>query len=169
VDVTLMASAFPRFHRAVLNFPLGRKVYLAQLTPGLLRHREVIDDWYVGGVAECAALIGAPLVHAALSGRFVAELPRPRLSFWLMALSQPRYWPLALRAESATLRATFSGASAVVDSRGQTLARVKGEEGIACADITPGPPRDQPPLPDASLLWPHVPRQWRLLDRLLGM
>ena len=164
VDMMLMASALPRFHRAVLNFPLGKKVYLAQLTPGLLRHREVIDDWYTGGVATNAALIGAPLVHSAMAGRFVTELPRPRLSLGLMALSQPRYWPLALAPEQASLRATFSGASAIVNARGEILASIESEEGLALAEIVPGPTTDPPTMPDQPYLWPHLPLQWLALD-----
>ncbi len=167
VDMALMTSALPRFHRAVLNFPLGKKIYLAQLTPSLLRHREAIDDWPVGGVSACAALIGAPLIHAAMAGRLVTELPSPRLSFWLMALSQPRYWPLALRAKSASLRATFSGASAIVNARGETLALRGSEEGLALAEIAPGLTPDQPPMPDPPYLWPHIPAQWQILDRVL--
>lgn len=167
VDILLMSSALPRFHRAVLNFPLGKKVYLAQLTPSLLRHREAIDDWYVGGVISSAVLIGAPLVHATLAGRFVTELPRPRLSFGLMALSQPRYWPLIQSAKSASLRASFSGASAIVTAQGEIVARVQAEAGDALADIAPGSRSDVPALPPEAELWPHRPIQWRILDRML--
>lgn len=167
VDVMLMASALPRFHRAVLNFPLGKKVYLAQLIPSLLRQREAIDDWYVGGVTASAALMGAPLIQAVMAGRLVTELPWPRLSLGLMALSQPRYWPLIGAARSASLRATFSGASAIITARGETLARVEAEEGYALAEIAPGPLPDPPALPQAAELWPHLPWQWRLLNWVL--
>jgi hypothetical protein len=108
------------------------------------------------------------LIHSALAGRFVTELPPPRLSLGLMALSRPRYWPLALAPEQASLRATFSGASAIVNARGETLARIESEEGLALAEIVPGPAPDQPPLPDQPYLWPHIPFQWILLDRFLG-
>lgn len=167
VDVLLMSATLPRFHRAVLNFPLGKKVYLAQLMPGLLRRREAIDAWYVSGGAACTAQVGAPLVQAALAGRLVTELPWPRLSLGLMALSQPRYWPFLGSAKSASLRATFSGASAIVTARGETLASVEAEEGYALAEITPGAPPNPPARPTPAELWPHLPYQWRLLNRVL--
>lgn len=167
VEVVLMSATLPRFHRAVLNFPLGKKVYLAQLMPSLLRRREAMDTWYVSGGAVGAARVGAPLVQAALAGRLVTELPWPRLSLGLMALSQPRYWPLIGSAKSASLRATFSGASSIVTARGETLASVEAEEGYAVADIAPGPQPDPPALPPAAELWPPHPFQWRLLNRVL--
>ncbi len=135
VDVMLIASSPPRFHRAVLNFPLGKRVYLAEMMPTLLRQREAIDRWYFEDVAARAAWLGSPVVHAVMAGRFVTEIPFPRLSFWLGALMRPRLWPLAGQAHLATLRATFYGTSAVFDSQGGTLARVEEEEGIAIADV----------------------------------
>lgn len=80
VDLLLIASAPPRLHRAVLNFPLGRKVYLAQIMPALVRDRDAIDGWYAEAVAARAAWLGAPIVHAVMAGRFVTEMPFPRLS-----------------------------------------------------------------------------------------
>lgn len=167
VEVMLMSSALPRFHRAVLNFPLGKKVYLAQLTPDLLRYRAAMDAWYTGGAASIAGLIGAPLIQAAAAGRFVTELPRPRLSLGLLALSQPRYWPLIGAAKNASLRATFSGASAIVTASGETLASVEAESGYALADITRGALPGPPPTSPVSTLWPHIPWQWRLVNRAL--
>ncbi|MEK7327701.1 MAG: carbon-nitrogen hydrolase family protein [Chloroflexota bacterium] len=135
VDVMLIASSPPRFHRAVLNFPLGKKVYVAEMMPTLLRQREAIDRWYFEDVATRAAWLGSPVVHAVMAGRFVTEIPFPRLSFWLGAIMRPKLWPLARQAHLATLRATFYGTSAIFDAQGQTLARVEGEEGIAIADV----------------------------------
>jgi predicted amidohydrolase len=150
VDLLLMASAPPRFHRAVLNFPLGQKVYLAQLLPALLRDREALDGLYLHGVAARAAWLGAPVVHAVMAGRFVSEIPYPRLSFALVALLRPRYWRLARQAHLASLRATFYGTSAVFGAGGETLARVAGEEGLATAEIGgdghPGPRPARPGL-----------------------
>jgi predicted amidohydrolase len=48
VDAVLVASALPRFHRAVLNFPLGRKVYLGQLVPALVAQRDALDQLLAG-------------------------------------------------------------------------------------------------------------------------
>lgn len=163
VELLVMSSALPRFHRAVLNFPLGRKIYLAQLMPSLLRQRAAIDDELADNLTAGAECMGAPLIHAALAGRFVSELPRPRLSFGLMALSRPRHWPLAWQAEQASLRATFVGGSAIVSASGKTVARVEADEGLALADVTPGPTAAHRSRPNG----PRQPLPWRVLTALL--
>ncbi|MBI3242429.1 MAG: carbon-nitrogen hydrolase family protein [Chloroflexi bacterium] len=163
VDVMLIASSPPRFHRAVLNFPLGKKVYLAEMMPTLLRQREAIDRWYFEDVASRAAWLGSPVVHAVMAGRFVTEIPFPRLSFWLGALMRPRLWPLAGQAHLATLRATFYGTSAVFDSQGGTLARVEGEEGIAVADVSPA--SGGGPVTQTGVI--KVPAQLRVMEALM--
>src|SRR3990167_8990610 len=166
----LIASAPPRFHRAVLNFPLGKKVYLAQLMPALLRDREAIDRWYFEDVAERAAWIGAPVVHAIMAGRFVTEVPFPRASFLAAALSRPQYLSLFTEAHLASLRATFYGTSGIFDPQGETLARVEGEEGIAVADVSPGNVREpaSPPARNSSAyLLPKVPAQLRVMNWLM--
>lgn len=162
VDAVLIASAPARFHRAVVNFPRGRKVYLAQLMPALLRQKEALDALYGAHVGACATALGVPAVHAVMAGRFVAQLPLPRLSFASAAALQPRYWSWTAEAHRATVRATFYGTSAVYDAAGCALARV-GEsqpEGVAVAEVTPtaGPaaPRAVPPA--------HVPWQLRLFE-----
>jgi len=169
VDLLLHASAPPRFHRAVLNFPLGKKVYLAQLMPELLRDREAIDDWYLGAVAARARWLGAPIVHAVMAGRFVTEAPFPRLSFLAAALAHPRYWPLVSQAHLASLRATFYGTSAIFSAQGETLARVEDEEGLALADVTPN---DNRALPASSQdhsphLLPKIPAHLRVMERMM--
>jgi predicted amidohydrolase len=169
VDALVVASAPPRFHRAVLNFPLGKRIYLAQMMPALLRDREVIDGWYLDEVAALADWLGAPVVHAVMAGRFVAEAPFPRLSFLAAGFSRPRYWPLAASAHLASLRATFYGTSAIFDARGEALARVERLEGIALADISPGDARD-PALPSAKLsgyFLPKVPLQLQVMEWLM--
>jgi len=170
VDLLLIASAPPRFHRAVLNFPLGKKVYLAQLMPALLRDREAIDRWYFEDVAERAAWIGAPAVHAMMAGRFVTEVPFPRASFLAAALSRPQYLSLFTEAHLASLRATFYGTSGIFNAQGETLARVEGEEGIAVADVSPGNVREptSPPASNSSAyLLPKVPAQLRVMNWLM--
>ena len=168
VDLLLMASAPPRFHRAVLNFPLGKKVYLAELMPALLRDRAAIDRWYLEDVAARAAWVGAPLVHAVMAGRFVAAVPFPRLSFLGAALWRSRYWPLLAQAPLASLRATFYGTSAIHNAQGETLARVEGEEGLALAEVTPGSQRGRPaPSDNARYLLPKVPPQLQVLTELM--
>jgi predicted amidohydrolase len=169
IDVLLIASAPPRFHRAVLNFPLGRRVYLAQMMPALLRDREVIDGWYLDEVAALADWLNVPIVHAVMAGRFVAEAPLPRLSFLAAAISRPRLWPLAASAPLASLRATFYGTSAIFDARGETLARVERLEGIALADIPLDGARDPvfPPLKLSGYFLPKVPAQLQVLEWLM--
>jgi predicted amidohydrolase len=164
VDAVVVASAAPRFHRAVLNFPLGRRVYLGQLVPALVRRREALDAFFAGPIAAQAARLGVPVAHAAMSGRFVATLPFPRLSFLLAGLDQPRYWPLARQAHLASLRATFYGGSAIVDAEGAVAAQVEDEEGLALADVAPRPPTAvRPPAPKG----PALPLTVRLLARVL--
>jgi len=169
VDVLLIASAPPRFHRAVLNFPLGKKVYLAQMMPALLREREAIDGWYLEGIAARAAWVGAPIVHAVMAGRFVTEIPFPRLSFLAAAIARPRLWPLIPRAPLASLRATFYGTSAIFSATGETLARTESEEDIALAEISlDRTPLVQPPSPPRSgYSLPNVPAQLRLMEWLM--
>lgn len=144
-DLLLLASAAPRFHRAVLNFPLGKKLYTAEIIPALLREREEIDRWFAEGVGARAAQYGLPLIHSAMAGRFVTELPLARLSLLAAAIVRPKLWPLAAQAHLATLRATFYGPSAIFDAGGQMLARVAGEEGVSIADL-----RASPMLPSAQ-------------------
>ena len=169
VDALLIASAPPRFHRAVLNFPLGKKVYLAQLLPALLRDRDVIDDWYLNEVAALADWLAVPIVHAVMAGRFVAEVPFPRLSFLAAAITRPRLWPLAASAHLASLRATFYGTSAIFSARGETLARVESLEGIAIADISldgaSDPAFSSPRL--SGYFLPKVPMQLQVMEWLM--
>jgi predicted amidohydrolase len=165
VDVMLIASSPPRFHRAVLNFPLGKKVYVAEMMPTLLRQRETIDRWYFEDVAARAAWLGSPVVHAVMAGRFVTEIPFPRLSFLLGAITRPKLWPLAGQAHLATLRATFYGTSAVFDAQGQTLARVEGEEGVAIADVVPA--SGGGPVAQAAFI--NVPAQLRAVEVLVRL
>jgi predicted amidohydrolase len=165
VDAVLVASAAPRYHRAVLNFPLGRKVYLGQLVPELMVLRDALDQVLAGPIAVQAARLGVPVVHAAMSGRFVTTFPYPRLTFLAAGLDQTHYWPLAAQAHLASLRATFYGGSAIVDADGAVAARVEAEEGIALAEVA-ARPRSAKPLPPgpAQLV---LPRTVRLLARLL--
>lgn len=165
VDAVIAVSAGPRFHRAVLNFPLGRKVYLGQLVPGLVTQRDALDQLLSGPIAVQAARLGVPVAHAAMSGRFVARFPYAFLSFWLAGLDQPRYWPLAAQAHLASLRATFYGGSALVDADGSLAARVDAEEGIALAEVAPRstPNSGRAPAPVPLTLPPTV----RLLARVL--
>ncbi len=165
VDAVIVASAAPRFHRAVLNFPLGRKVYLGQLVPELVRQRDALDAFFARPIAVQAARLGVPVAHAAMSGRFVTTLPFPRLSFLAASLDQPRYWPLAGQAHLSSLRATFYGDSAIVGADGAVAAQVDGEDGIALAEVAPRLTRSGrlPPAPPAPTLPPTV----RLLARVL--
>lgn len=169
VDALLVASAPPRFHRAVLNFPLGKKVYLAQMMPALLRDRDVIDGWYLDEIAALADWLGVPIVHAVMAGRFVTEVPLPRLSFVAAALTRPRLWRLAASAHLASLRATFYGTSAIFNARGETLARVESLEGIALADISSDgasdPAFSSPKL--SGYFLPKVPMQLRVMEWLM--
>lgn len=161
VDLLLVASSPARFHRAVLNFPEGKRIYLAEMMPGLLRDREAIDRWYAEDLAARAAWLGAPVVHSVMAGRFVAEVPFPRLSFFAGAMTQPKLWRWTSQAHLASLRASFYGTSAIFDAHGVLLSRVEPEEGIAVAEVTPlsgGGPEPK------GL---NIPWQLRLMETLL--
>jgi predicted amidohydrolase len=168
MDWLLVASAPPRLHRAVLNFPQGRKVYLAQLLPALLRDREALDGLFEREMAARAAWLGVPVVHAAMSGRFVTEVPLARWSFLGAAAARPRYWSWISQAHLASLRATFYGGSAIYNANGETLARVESEEGVALADLSPAP-ANAPASPASATPPPftRLPAQVRLLAWLL--
>lgn len=172
VDLVLIASAPPRFHRAVLNFPRARRVYVADLSPELLRHRDAIDDWYLGGLARGARFVGAPVVSAMMAGRFVTTLPFARLSFWLAGMGRPRHWGLGWQANQASLRATFYGCSAAFGLGGEVLSRAAEEEGWVMAEVGGavtggGPTRagrpDSTVVDAADAFFPHVPPQLRLM------
>jgi predicted amidohydrolase len=169
VDGVLIASSPPRLHRAVLNFPLGRKVYLAQMAPGLLRARDEIDGWYQDIPASGAAWLGVPVVHAVMAGRFVTEVPLARLSFLAASLPRPRYWPLAGQARLASLRATFYACSAIFNNKGEALARVESEEGVAVADVSmpEAAAARQKDNGAAQFSLPTLPLQVRALDWML--
>jgi predicted amidohydrolase len=164
VDAVLLASSPPRVHRAVFNFPRGRKVYAAQLLPALVQQREVLDELYGAYVGECAAALGVPVVHAVMAGRFVAQLPLPRLSFISLAAFQPRYWAWAAEAPLASLRASFYGATALYDAQGRAVARVEGDEGLALGELdlrgraAPARPVPPPALPSALRLFEFLLR-----------
>ncbi len=138
VDAVLVASAAPRFHRAVLNFPGAHKAYLSQLLPALLRQRDILDGLFTTHLAACAAALGVPVVHAAMAGRFVTQVPYPRISLLLAMWRKPRYWSLVREAPRASLRASFYGGTAIYDGQGTALARVDDEEGLAAADVEMG-------------------------------
>ena len=167
VDAMLVASAAPRFHRAVLNFPGAHKAYLSQLLPALLRQRDILDGLFSTHLAACAAALGVPVVHAGLAGRFVTQVPHPRLSLLAAAWRRPRYWPLIRQAPQASLRATFYGGSAIYDGTGAALARVEDEEGLAIADVELGASgREARVAPGVRL--PGEVRGLDVLLRLLG-
>jgi predicted amidohydrolase len=165
VDAVLVASAAPRFHRAVLNFPGAHKAYLSQLLPALLSQREALDGLFTTHLAACAAALGVPVVHAAMAGRFVTQVPYPRLSLLAAAWRRPRYWPLVRQAPQASLRASFYGGSAVYDGQGAALARVEEEEGLAVADVELGAGgRKAGPAPRVRL-----PAEVGVLDAMLRL
>jgi predicted amidohydrolase len=163
VDAVLVTSAAPRFHRAVLNFPGARKAFLSQLLPSLLSQRDALDGLFGAHLAACAAALGVPVVHAAMAGRFVTQLPYPRLSLLAAIWRQPRYWSLVRQAPQASLRATFYGGSAIYDGQGTGLARVEEEEGLAVAEVELGSGgRQAQPAPRVRL-----PGEVRALDAVL--
>ncbi len=168
VDLVLASSAPPRFHRAVLNFPEARKVYLAELSPALLHSRDVIDTWYTAASQRGAAFVGAPVVHAIMAGRFVSQLPYPSLSFGSAALLRPRYLSWTRQAPQATLRATFYGGSAIFDPNGTMLGQVAGDEGwvMSAFQGVESPPPIATKLPPAGFIVEGVPMQLRLLDSI---
>jgi len=166
VDALIIASAPPRLHRAVLNFPEAHKVYVAELMPELAHNRDAIDRWYFDDVAMGAAYVGAPVVHSVMGGRFVSEIPFPRLSFGLAAMRRPRYVSWIGRANLATMRATFYGTSAVFGARGEALARVAGEEGIAMADVGGAVSAPQDSMSRSRYFLPGVPDSLPMLDLL---
>ena len=136
VDLVLISSAPPRWHRAVLNFPAAKKVYVADLVPEVLASRDEIDDWFLGGLGQGAAWVESPVVSAMMAGRFVSALPLARLSFRMLTAGRPKYHAWAHEANQATLRATFYGSSAVFESSGRVVARVAAEEGWAMAKVS---------------------------------
>ena len=163
VDAILLASSPPRLHRAVLNFPRGRKVYAAQLLPALVRERDSLDALYGDYVGQCAAALGVPVIHAVMAGRFVAQLPLARLSFLGFAAFQPRYWSWTAEAHLASLRATFYGTTAIYDSAGTVVSRADSDEGLALADLPlPARPASARPVPP-----PRLPAALRLFESLL--
>jgi predicted amidohydrolase len=164
VDAVLVASAAPRLHRAVLNFPLGKKIYLAQVMPIMLRQREAMDRWFAEDLGMRAAQMGAPVIHAAMAGRFVTEVPFPRLSFFAAALTKPTLWPLAAQAHLTSLRATFYGTSAIYSAQGESLAQVAGEEGYAIADVALGV-GSPPPVPPNL----YIPPAFRFVEFMLKL
>jgi predicted amidohydrolase len=167
VDAVVIASAPPRLHRAVLNFPLGRKIYAAQLMPGLLRQREALDQLYLEEIGLNAARLAVPVVHAVMAGRFVTELPFPRLSFLAAAISRPRFWPLIAQAHLASLRATFYGGSAIFGPDGAVLARVESDEGIALAETGAAGPSQRRARSEAAPPGLSGFAQLRLFERML--
>ena len=113
VDLVLVSSAPARFHRAVLNFPAGRKLYLAQLNRAFLKMRAQADQWYAEDVGRRARWFGAPIVHAVMSGRFVSSVPFPRTSLIGASRGHPRFYSFLREAPLATMRANFFGTTAI--------------------------------------------------------
>lgn len=168
-DLILVSSAGPRLHRAVLNFPEAKKVYIADLVPEVLTHREALDDWFLGGLGAGAALANAPVVSATLAGRFVTQLPFPRLSFGLLALGRSRYLNWTGKAPQATLRATFAGTSAVFEASSQTVAAAQAEEAVVAGRVGLDRTGKRPPDGDSSIyLFSNVPTAFRRLNSMLS-
>ncbi|HLB46326.1 MAG TPA: hypothetical protein VJL59_04790, partial [Anaerolineales bacterium] len=71
------------------------------------------------------------------------------------------------RANLATMRATFYGTSAVFGARGEALARVAGEEGIAMADVGGAVPAPQDSMSRSRYFLPGVPGSLPMFDLLL--
>ena len=157
VDAVLLPAAPVRLHRALLNFPAARKVHLAELMPALLRRRDALDELAGAHLGRAAAALGVPVIHAGLAGRFVAQLPSPRLSFLAAALTRPRYWRWVNEAPQASLRATFYAATAVYAVDGQALTQPLPDAGLALADLTLGPAA-HPPQAVAPLTLPAAAR-----------
>jgi predicted amidohydrolase len=168
VDLVLVSSAPPRFHRAILNFPEARKVYLAELNPQLLPYRDAMDNWYTEAASQGAAFVGAPVVHSLMSGRFVTGLPFPRLSFGLSALGRPKYLSWTSQADKATLRATFYGESSVFSANGEALAKVAADEGWAGANIGSAvtPPPQSSGASSSKFMVANVPTSLGLFDSI---
>ncbi|MCC7362602.1 MAG: carbon-nitrogen hydrolase family protein [Anaerolineales bacterium] len=164
VDAVVLPAAPVRLHRAVLNFPAARKVHLAELMPALLPRRAALDDLASGYLGQAAAALGAPVIHAGLAGRFVAQLPCPRRSFLAAALTRPRYWAWVTAAPQVSLRATFYAASAVYATDGRAITAPLLDAGLALADLTAPPAPAQPPraVPPAP-----IPAQARFAAALL--
>ncbi len=98
-----------------------------------------------------------------MAGRFVAQLPYPRLSFLAAAAFKPRYWAWVRTAHQASLRATFYGTTAIYNAAGQPVANVLSDEGLALADLALGaPPHAPQPVPSAPVPW-----ELRLFERVL--
>jgi predicted amidohydrolase len=165
-DLVLVSSAPARLHRAVLNFPEARKVYLADLLPEVLPERDRLDGWYRDGVGAGARLAGLPVASAALAGRFVTALPYARLCFGLAALGRPRYLSWTGRAAQATLRATFYGSSALFNRDGRPQAEVAGEEGWALAASEDSGASELAVFPPSL---PKAPARLAWLDGLLRL
>jgi predicted amidohydrolase len=165
-DLILVSSTPPRFHRAALNFPQARKVYVAELFPEVLPIRDRMDDWYLGGMGRGAAYAGAPVASAVMAGRFVTAIPFPRLSFMLASAGQPRYWSWARSAPLATMRATFYGCSAVFTATGQAVAGAAGEEGLALAEVAAGPAAPRLPIADRYIFL-HIPNRLLWFDGIM--
>lgn len=168
VDLVLASSAPPRFHRAVYNFPEARKVYMAELAPPLLHNREVIDNWYTTAAQHGAAWVGAPVIHSIMAGRFVSQIPYPRLSFGLSALLRPRYLSWTQLAPQATVRATFYGGSAIFDPNGTMLGQVAGDEGWVMAEVRGAESTPLTALNESQteFMVEAIPMQVRLLDSI---
>ncbi len=171
VGLVLSASALPRLHRAVLNFPEARKVYLADLLPEVLATHAEIDNWYASGLGRCAAYSGLPVVSAMLSGRFVTALPLPRLSFAVLAAQRAKYFSWVEQAPQATLRATFYGASTIFDRQGRSLASVIDESGWVSAVIDESSgkiPNALGQVDESADVLPHIPKAFVKLDTIIA-
>lgn len=156
IDLLVVCSAAPRLHRAVLNYPLGKKLYLAEVAPSFLHQRDALDTLFESRLSHIAATLNTPVVYSAMAGRFVSAMPRARLGLLAATAGQPKHWRTAMQTHLASMRGTFYGDSAVYDSQGAKLSAVESEEGIAIAPVHPsqvnvaGPP----PTPVALRL-PH--------------
>ncbi len=171
VDLVLVSSAPACFHRAVINFPAARKLYLAQLNRSLIKLRGQADQWYAEDVGRLARCFGAPIVHSVMSGRFVSSIPFSRASLIGASLGHPRFYTFLREAPLATMRANFFGTTAIYAADGERMAQVDDESGVAVAEVSASPAQAGEDLAPSKgrYLIRGVPRQFQWLELFLGI
>lgn len=137
VDVMVICSCPPLVTQPALRLSNGETLTAGQLGPSMQRMKDVGRRAFVEMVAEQAAWLGVPVIHASACGNFQSAVPGGAASLLGFAASQPgllRYLP---QAGQVQMHAPMVEACQILSVRGISLARrtQASGEGLITAQV----------------------------------
>jgi predicted amidohydrolase len=143
VELLIICSAPPMFPEGSLIYPDGETVPFTQVNVAVNRVKSQARRWYYEDVGQLARGVGAPAIHAVMSGTFQSPIPMSRLGLLLSALGRPRALPYLFRKGTPTMVAPFGAHSAIFSRQGEVLAVLPDGEGVIVAEVDTGGEEEQ--------------------------